>query len=75
MNTRALRFNQIRDSSETDNFVVFNYNKKYIGDGSNDDDRLSLGSGNSRFVFNTNEADINVTDHCSTDVTPRFEID
>jgi len=70
VNTRALRFNFIVDGSDTDNFVVFNDNKKWKGDKYSDDNRLSLESGNSTFIFNTNGADINIKDRS---LGPGFE--
>ena len=60
VNTRALKFNDIKDSSNTDNFVVFNYNKKWKGEKYKDDNRLFLDSGNSTFIFNTTGADIQI---------------
>ena len=72
VDARAKRFNTITDESDTDNFVVFNQNRKgkrqYI-----DDTILYLDHGSSTFVFNTEFADINIGDPFSTTSVPQIE--
>ena len=72
VNARAKRFNTITDESDTDNFVVFNQNKKgkrkFI-----DDTVLYLDHGSSTFVFNTEFADINIKDSFTTTSVPQVE--
>lgn len=72
VDARAKRFNTITDESDSDNFVVFNQNKKgrrkYT-----DDTTLYLKHGSSTFVFNTEGADINIDDKFTTTRVPQIE--